>query len=193
MGRPPPPSSSSPSSSSSSSSITPTSLLLHVPPWVIHLLPLAELHDNVSCRWYAVVHCCLATGVTGSLSVPFPLPHLVSSTCKLGCSGLKFCTNYNNRPTELFRLCTTTSDNMARNMFYAWASTSMILHPLVSFQVEPVTTCHPEMWKVITSACVHVLYVCVHVCCGWMCDCVCVCRCCSVVYDVCAGVVCVCA
>eukprot|EP00731_Ephydatia_muelleri_P007812 Em0004g150a len=73
----------------------------------------------------------------------------VSSTCKLGCSGLSFCTNYNNRPTDLFRHCTAASDYIAKDTFYAWASSSMIIHPLVSFRVKPVTTCHPEIWKAV--------------------------------------------
>ena len=102
-------------------------------------------------------------------------PTIVSSTCKLGCSGLSFCTNYNNRPTDLFRHCTAASDYIAKDTFYAWASSSMIVHPLVSFRVKPVTTCHPEIWKASPSAAVCVLLCVLCVCCMCVCVCVCVC------------------
>ncbi|XP_030760700.1 reversion-inducing cysteine-rich protein with Kazal motifs isoform X2 [Sitophilus oryzae] len=39
----------------------------------------------------------------------------VDEPCELGCDGLSFCTNFNNRPTELFRSCTSQADEAARS------------------------------------------------------------------------------
>lgn len=44
----------------------------------------------------------------------------VEEPCELGCDGLSFCTNFNNRPTELFRSCNIQADEAARNDVLQW-------------------------------------------------------------------------
>ena len=44
----------------------------------------------------------------------------VDQPCEMGCSGLSYCTNFNNRPTELFRTCNSEADNGARDVFNMW-------------------------------------------------------------------------
>ncbi|KAL7023083.1 hypothetical protein ACKWTF_012487 [Chironomus riparius] len=39
---------------------------------------------------------------------------------EIGCNGLSFCKNFNNRPTELFRNCNPISDLTARNEYEQW-------------------------------------------------------------------------
>jgi len=41
----------------------------------------------------------------------------VDSPCKMGCSGMAFCSNFNNRPTDLFRSCDVEGDEIARESF----------------------------------------------------------------------------
>jgi len=41
----------------------------------------------------------------------------VDDPCTMGCQGLSFCTNFNNRPTSLFRNCNVDDDEMARFHF----------------------------------------------------------------------------
>nr|XP_022307152.1 reversion-inducing cysteine-rich protein with Kazal motifs-like [Crassostrea virginica] len=72
--------------------------------------------------------------------------------CRLGCNGLEFCTNFNNRPTSLFRSCSTQSDNAARKEFYNWLQTKRPLSPQLQIPVKDITTCEPEMWKSIACA-----------------------------------------
>lgn len=45
---------------------------------------------------------------------------IVEEPCELGCDGLSFCTNFNNRPTELFRACNAEADVAARNDVLQW-------------------------------------------------------------------------
>lgn len=44
----------------------------------------------------------------------------VDEPCELGCDGLSFCTNFNNRPTELFRSCTVQADHAAQADVAMW-------------------------------------------------------------------------
>ncbi|XP_048755256.2 reversion-inducing cysteine-rich protein with Kazal motifs-like [Ostrea edulis] len=74
--------------------------------------------------------------------------------CKLGCNGLDFCTNFNNRPTSLFRACSKQSDNAARTEFQKWLHTKRprSLSPQLQIPVKDISTCEPEMWKAIACA-----------------------------------------
>ncbi|XP_061194027.1 reversion-inducing cysteine-rich protein with Kazal motifs-like [Saccostrea echinata] len=72
--------------------------------------------------------------------------------CKLGCDGLDFCTNFNNRPTSLFRACSKQSDNAARAEFQSWLVTKRPLSPQLQIPVKDINTCEPEMWKAIACA-----------------------------------------
>lgn len=52
---------------------------------------------------------------------------LVDEPCEMGCKDeMSFCTNFNDRPTELFRSCSASGDENARDE-YKWVS---ILIPL---------------------------------------------------------------
>ena len=93
---------------------------------------------------------------------------IVASPCQLGCSGMQFCRNFNNRcvrtmysiyyirmlsfhrPSQSFRQCTTTADRLAKNSYYSWIHNGRIVHPLVTLLVGNVAECLPEAWKVIS-------------------------------------------
>lgn len=49
--------------------------------------------------------------------------------CQLGCSGLSYCSNFNNRPMELFRSCTKRADDAARDMVQLWRTSRNISLP----------------------------------------------------------------
>nr|CAB3265511.1 reversion-inducing cysteine-rich protein with Kazal motifs-like [Phallusia mammillata] len=75
----------------------------------------------------------------------------VRSPCKMGCHELSFCTNFNNRPTELFRKCDADGDTIARHSYNSWLSGVIrILHFNIS--VKDITTCEPEKWKMVACA-----------------------------------------
>lgn len=75
----------------------------------------------------------------------------VEEPCQLGCSGLQYCTNMNNRPKEHFRSCTKEADAAARNDILTWQKGEIIL-PNLSIPVKDIRTCEPEMWKTIACA-----------------------------------------
>lgn len=56
--------------------------------------------------------------------------------CKLGCNDLEFCTNFNNRPTSLFRSCSKQSDSAARKEFQNWLLTKRPLSPQLQIPVK---------------------------------------------------------
>ena len=47
----------------------------------------------------------------------------------MGCKGLDYCTNFNNRPTELFRSCNKMADEGARKEVAMWTETGEITLP----------------------------------------------------------------
>ena len=47
----------------------------------------------------------------------------------MGCQGLDYCTNFNNRPTELFRSCNRMADEGARKEVAMWTETGAITLP----------------------------------------------------------------
>ncbi|KAK2562035.1 Reversion-inducing cysteine-rich protein with Kazal motifs [Acropora cervicornis] len=51
----------------------------------------------------------------------------VKSPCRLGCSGLSYCTNFNNRHTELFRSCNIDADYEAKSQMEEWTKGSVYL------------------------------------------------------------------
>ena len=53
----------------------------------------------------------------------------VEETCTMGCQGLDYCTNFNNRPTELFRSCNRMADEGARKEVAMWTETGAITLP----------------------------------------------------------------
>ncbi|CAH1116210.1 unnamed protein product [Phaedon cochleariae] len=74
----------------------------------------------------------------------------VDEPCELGCDGLSFCTNFNNRPTELFRSCTSASDEAARNDVALWQNQNNItLSPGLTLPLKSVSKCSKNIWKTV--------------------------------------------
>lgn len=75
----------------------------------------------------------------------------VREPCQLGCQNLKYCTNFNSRPTELFRSCNAQSDQGAKNDIKLWEK-GTIKMPFMNIPVQNINTCQPEMWKAIACS-----------------------------------------
>ncbi|XP_073837300.1 reversion-inducing-cysteine-rich protein with kazal motifs [Musca autumnalis] len=73
----------------------------------------------------------------------------VDEPCELGCDGLSFCTNFNNRPTELFRSCTVEADMAAKSDLMMWQQRGFVSLPGVNLPIKNMTRCSPEKWKAI--------------------------------------------
>lgn len=79
----------------------------------------------------------------------------VEEPCKLGCSGLAYCTNFNHRPTEHFRSCTEDADLAAAKALQLWRQGTISLDfPNFKRQipVKDIQECEPEMWKAIACS-----------------------------------------
>uniref|UniRef100_A0A1A9WE79 Reversion-inducing cysteine-rich protein with Kazal motifs n=1 Tax=Glossina brevipalpis TaxID=37001 RepID=A0A1A9WE79_9MUSC len=76
----------------------------------------------------------------------------VDEPCELGCDGLSFCTNFNNRPTELFRSCTAEADLAAKSDLLMWQQRGYVSLPGVNLPIKNMTRCSPQKWKAV--ACV---------------------------------------
>uniref|UniRef100_A0A8C2EBL1 Reversion-inducing cysteine-rich protein with Kazal motifs n=1 Tax=Cyprinus carpio TaxID=7962 RepID=A0A8C2EBL1_CYPCA len=75
----------------------------------------------------------------------------VREPCQLGCKDLSYCTNFNNRPTELFRSCNVQSDQGAMNDFRLWSNGSIKM-PFMNIPVLDIRRCQPDMWKAVACA-----------------------------------------
>ncbi|ETE66476.1 Reversion-inducing cysteine-rich protein with Kazal motifs, partial [Ophiophagus hannah] len=75
----------------------------------------------------------------------------VREPCQLGCRNLTFCTNFNNRPTELFRSCNAQSDQGAMNDMKLWEKGSIKM-PFINIPVLDIKKCQPEMWKAVACS-----------------------------------------
>uniref|UniRef100_A0A8C5ME93 Reversion-inducing cysteine-rich protein with Kazal motifs n=1 Tax=Leptobrachium leishanense TaxID=445787 RepID=A0A8C5ME93_9ANUR len=75
----------------------------------------------------------------------------VREPCQLGCRNLTYCTNFNNRPTELFRSCNAQSDMGALNDMKLWEKGSINMK-IMNISVLDIRKCHPEMWKAIACS-----------------------------------------
>ncbi|XP_033097342.1 reversion-inducing cysteine-rich protein with Kazal motifs-like [Anneissia japonica] len=75
----------------------------------------------------------------------------VEEPCEPGCSGLEFCTNFNGRPTELFRSCNAHADRSAREDMNTWME-GLIKMPHMSISVQNIRDCEPEKWKAIACS-----------------------------------------
>lgn len=60
----------------------------------------------------------------------------VDEPCELGCDGLSFCTNFNNRPTELFRSCNANADRAAQADVDLWRERVSILYLKYMVKIE---------------------------------------------------------
>lgn len=77
----------------------------------------------------------------------------VDEPCELGCDGLSFCTNFNNRPTELFRSCNTRADEAAKSDVALWQSKgSLSLPGGLSVPIKDIRQCSPDTWQAIVCA-----------------------------------------
>ncbi|XP_038077039.1 reversion-inducing cysteine-rich protein with Kazal motifs-like [Patiria miniata] len=72
----------------------------------------------------------------------------VQEPCQPGCSGLTYCTNFNDRPTDLFRSCSARSDTGAASDMQLW-SEGLIRMPFMDIPVLDIDECESEMWKAI--------------------------------------------
>ncbi|KAF6735937.1 Reversion-inducing cysteine-rich protein with Kazal motifs [Oryzias melastigma] len=75
----------------------------------------------------------------------------VREPCQLGCKDLTYCTNFNNRPTELFRSCNIQSDQGAMNDIKLW-SNGTIKMPFMNIPVLDIRKCLPNMWKAVACS-----------------------------------------
>uniref|UniRef100_A0A8C4QS88 Reversion-inducing cysteine-rich protein with Kazal motifs n=1 Tax=Eptatretus burgeri TaxID=7764 RepID=A0A8C4QS88_EPTBU len=75
----------------------------------------------------------------------------VREPCHLGCKELKYCTNFNYRPTELFRGCNMQADQGAQSDMNMWTR-GVIQMPFLNIPVHDIHHCLPDTWKAI--ACV---------------------------------------
>lgn len=73
----------------------------------------------------------------------------VDEPCELGCDGLSFCTNFNNRPTELFRSCNSQADEAARNDVTMWQFENKLTLPGLTLPLKNISTCSPKVWKAV--------------------------------------------
>jgi reversion-inducing-cysteine-rich protein with kazal motifs len=73
----------------------------------------------------------------------------VDQPAEVGCDGLSFCTNFNNRPTELFRSCNPIADQSARNELAVWKQQTNLVFSGFNFPVLNITTCSPKVWHAI--------------------------------------------
>ncbi|ELT93237.1 hypothetical protein CAPTEDRAFT_32393, partial [Capitella teleta] len=75
----------------------------------------------------------------------------VAEPCELGCSNLSFCSNFNYRPTEMFRRCDPEADDMAKKTAQIWSQGAISLPLILPYDipVRDIRTCHPEVWKAI--------------------------------------------
>ncbi|XP_076460929.1 reversion-inducing cysteine-rich protein with Kazal motifs-like [Babylonia areolata] len=77
----------------------------------------------------------------------------VEEPCQPGCSGLSFCSTFNDRPAELFRTCTRDADQAAEKAFKEWEKGLIrISLPQMTIPVKDVRRCEPDKWKAIACA-----------------------------------------
>jgi reversion-inducing cysteine-rich kazal motif protein len=59
----------------------------------------------------------------------------VAEPCELGCSGLSFCSNFNFRPTEMFRRCDAEADQMAMKTMQIWSQGAISLPLILPYDI----------------------------------------------------------
>lgn len=68
---------------------------------------------------------------------------------EVGCDGLSFCSNFNNRPTELFRSCNPISDLAARNELETWKQQNILTISGTKFPIVNINQCFLETWHAV--------------------------------------------
>ncbi|XP_063243675.1 reversion-inducing cysteine-rich protein with Kazal motifs isoform X2 [Bacillus rossius redtenbacheri] len=76
----------------------------------------------------------------------------VDEPCELGCDGLSYCTNFNNRPTELFRSCGQAADEAARLDVALWRQEGRLQLPQLQLPLLNISACSPGLWKAVACA-----------------------------------------
>lgn len=76
----------------------------------------------------------------------------VSEPCTLGCPTLQFCSNFNHRPTEMFRSCNKQAEEAAKLTLQNWSKGVINLPFMEHIPVKDINTCHPDWWKAIACA-----------------------------------------
>lgn len=82
----------------------------------------------------------------------------VDNPCEVGCDGLSFCSNFNNRPTELFRNCNPAADQAAMSDVKMWQEQNILRLPGVDLPIRNISYCSPDTWRAI--ACILQLKPC---------------------------------
>ena len=59
----------------------------------------------------------------------------VESPCVPGCTGLSYCSNLNDRPTEMYRACNSLADEAARRTVQHWQTGSISLPLAFTFDI----------------------------------------------------------
>ncbi|KAL7734988.1 hypothetical protein ACLKA6_011252 [Drosophila palustris] len=76
----------------------------------------------------------------------------VDAPCELGCNGLDFCTNFNNRPTQLFRSCSSAHDAAAREDFLMLQQRGYVRVLGQELFIKNTSRCAPEKWQALVCA-----------------------------------------
>ncbi|XP_026471182.1 reversion-inducing cysteine-rich protein with Kazal motifs-like [Ctenocephalides felis] len=76
----------------------------------------------------------------------------VEEPCELGCDGLSFCSNFNNRPIDLFRSCNQEADEAARHDIALWNEQGFLALPGVTLPLKNMSTCLPDAWQAVACA-----------------------------------------
>lgn len=74
----------------------------------------------------------------------------VEEPCEVGCEGLSYCSNFNNRPTELFRSCDINADRAAKENVVSWMQKGSISVPNIkNLFIKNIAECSPITWQTI--------------------------------------------
>lgn len=76
----------------------------------------------------------------------------VDAPCELGCQGLSFCSNFNNRPTELFRSCTPEHDAAAREDWQLLQQRGTVRVLGQELFIKNTSRCAPDKWRALVCA-----------------------------------------
>ncbi|XP_017843823.2 reversion-inducing cysteine-rich protein with Kazal motifs [Drosophila busckii] len=76
----------------------------------------------------------------------------VDRPCELGCQGLSFCSNFNQRPTELFRSCSKANDAAAREDWLMLQQRGFVRVLGQDLYIKNTTRCAPHKWQALVCA-----------------------------------------
>ncbi|XP_075980156.1 reversion-inducing-cysteine-rich protein with kazal motifs isoform X1 [Anticarsia gemmatalis] len=76
----------------------------------------------------------------------------VDAPCSLGCAGLTYCSQLNNRPTSLFRSCTAQADLEAHLAVAEQKGSGVLLISGMELPLKNSTQCPIDIWKSVACA-----------------------------------------